>query len=262
MEPFRIKYQGLGGSKQKLFVVVSMLCLTLAACNNDDDPAPRNYPLRLSFKQMAGTQALSINGSYTTPLGEPITITAFKYYISNIELIDAGGKIDKIDNSYFLVDAKDPSSNSMVVMAPGNTYTAIRFVVGVDSARNVSGVQTGALDPALGMFWTWNTGYIMAKLEGKSAASRAPQQGVTYHIGGFRASETVLDPVSLAMPVPIKLKTTGTSEVVLSANALSWFAGANPIKIADDPASMNPGPLAQRIAANYRNMFEVVAVNN
>jgi hypothetical protein len=36
--------------------------------------------------------------------------------------------------------------------------TAIKFLLGVDSLKNVSGIQTGALDPAKGMFWTWNTG--------------------------------------------------------------------------------------------------------
>ena len=43
--------------------------------------------------------------------------------------------------------------------------------LGVDSLRNVTGVQTGALDPAMDMYWTWNTGYVMAKLE--AAAQQA-----------------------------------------------------------------------------------------
>ena len=261
MEKFRLNQQRRGWQAKMPLALAGLLSLFLAGCN-DDSPAPNIYPLRLSFKQTAGNQPLSLNGSYTTPLGEPITITAFKYYISNIELVGPAGKTDKIYNNYFLIDAKEPATNSVVVMAPGTNYTAIRFVVGVDSARNVSGVQTGALDPALGMFWTWNTGYIMAKLEGKSAVSTAPQQGVTYHIGGFKSAESVLEPITMPLPQPVVLKTSGTSEVVLSANALSWFAGAANVKIADESFCMNPGPLAQKIAANYRKMFAVVAVNN
>jgi hypothetical protein len=52
--------------------------------------------------------------------------------------------------------------------------TGIRFLLGVDSARNVSGIQTGALDPARGMFWTWNSGYVMAKIEGSSPSAHVP----------------------------------------------------------------------------------------
>ncbi|WP_316930094.1 MbnP family protein, partial [Hymenobacter sp. IS2118] len=38
---------------------------------------------------------------------------------------------------------------------PVGDYQSVSFTVGVDSARNVAGAQTGALDPNNGMFWTW-----------------------------------------------------------------------------------------------------------
>ena len=51
---------------------------------------------------------------------------------------------------------------------PAGNYNSLSFLLGVDSMHNVSGAQTGALDPANDMFWTWNSGYVMAKMEGAS----------------------------------------------------------------------------------------------
>jgi hypothetical protein len=72
--------------------------------------------------------------------------------------------------------------------------------LGVDSIRNVSGIQTGALDPLKGMFWTWNSGYVMAKLEGSSESSNSAGNRFTYHIGGFRPGMNVLKTIDLIIP--------------------------------------------------------------
>ena len=53
---------------------------------------------------------------------------------------------------------------------PEGDYTELQFLLGVDSLHNVSGAQTDDLDPAKDMFWTWNSGYVMAKMEGNSPA--------------------------------------------------------------------------------------------
>ena len=66
---------------------------------------------------------------------------------------------------------------------PEGSYTEMSYVLGVDSTRNVSGAQAGALSTANGMFWSWSTGYIMLKAEGTS-----PNSGTgsfSFHLGGF-----------------------------------------------------------------------------
>jgi len=238
------------------------LSIFLFACKKEASQDVPQYPLRLSFINKAGTQPLVLNTSYTNPHGEPITITQFKYYISNISLIDIDDKETKLPDTYFLVDQNTAASTSFIVNAPGSAYKAVRFIIGVDSARNVSGVQTGALDPANGMFWTWITGYIMAKMEGTSSVSTAPLAGVTYHIGGFKTGENVLKQITLNLPTNVLLKTGAASEVVIDADAMAWFKGAHNIKIATDAFCMNPGTLAMQVADNYAQMFSVEAVNN
>ncbi len=66
------------------------------------------------------------------------------------------------------------------------------FLLGVDSLHNVSGAQTDALDPAKDMFWTWNTGYVMAKLEGNSPSSALVNNKYEFHVGGFSGKYNVL----------------------------------------------------------------------
>jgi hypothetical protein len=66
------------------------------------------------------------------------------------------------------------------INVPAGTYTGMYLTMGVDSARNVSGAQEGALDPANGMFWSWTSGYIMIKAEGLSPQGAGGS--FTYHL--------------------------------------------------------------------------------
>lgn len=75
-------------------------------------------------------------------------------------------------------------------------YDSITFLIGVDSLHNVSGAQTGALDPVNDMFWTWNSGYVMAKLEGNSSSSPQMNQKFEYHIGGYSGKHNVVKKLS------------------------------------------------------------------
>lgn len=178
---------------------------------------------------------------------DTLVINRFKYYISHIQLINAAGKTIVPDHQYYLVDIADEKSTRIQLnIAPGD-YTGIRFLVGVDSIRNVSGVQTGALDPLHGMFWTWNSGYIMAKLEGTASSSMIAGKQFTYHIGGFRRHHNTTRMIQLN-------STVFTDTLTIVADAAKWFNGIN---IAREPVCHSPGALAVRFADNYSNMFSI-----
>lgn len=57
----------------------------------------------------------------------------------------------------------------------------VRLTLGVDSTTNAAGVHCCALDPANGMYWSWQSGYIQFKLEGKEKNG----QQLNLHLGGF-----------------------------------------------------------------------------
>jgi hypothetical protein len=225
----------------------------LAACNKDEPLV--EVPVSMNLQHLAGSNALALGTLVTTPLGEAVTFNIFKYYLSNFSVIYANGAEHKISDTYFLVDEANASSKAFKFNVPEGQVKEIRFWVGVDSARNVSGVQTGALDPANGMFWTWNSGYIFAKLEGRSPVSPAPLTAVTYHIGGFRTGQNALRQISISLPTNLTVNNSSLYTITLTADVMKWFRSKTDISIATEPFTMEPGSLAMKVADNYAQMF-------
>jgi hypothetical protein len=197
-------------------------------------------------------------GTYTNAAGEALTVSMLSYYISNIRLVATDGSDYVEKESYHLIrHGVNGSMHFHLKDVPQGDYKAIRFIIGVDSARNVSGSQTGALDVNNGMFWTWNTGYIMAKMEGKSDVSKDGNKNFKYHPGGFSGPNSVLRTVQLDFPTTMALGTKMNGDIVLKADILKWFAPQN-VSIAEVNTIMTPGPDASKIADNYAKMFSII----
>jgi hypothetical protein len=143
-------------------------------------------------------------------------------------------------------------------------YSNLVFQVGVDSIHNVSGAQTGALDPAKGMFWTWNSGYVMAKLEGSSSVSNQPIHAMAYHIGGFREPNNTVTTINLPFPQgkELEINDQEVHELYITADINAWFSGPHPIHIKEIPTCTTPGILAKNISENYAGMFKLVQAIN
>jgi hypothetical protein len=252
---------------------MNMRCITilmagliaLAGCKDEGTPPLQpSGTLKLSFANTVGSSPLVLNTqTYTNPFGENYTVSKFKYYITNIKLINPSVTMPE-NESYHLVDQSQAPSQQFSFALPVNRYTAISFLLGVDSTRNVSGAQTGALDPLNDMFWTWNSGYIMAKLEGNSPVSAQPSNKVEYHIGGFKGANSVLKPIVLPLPsaTPLDIRADKTSEIKITADLAKWWQNPNDIKIAVLPVCTTPGAQAKQVADNYANMFTLTDVIN
>lgn len=211
--------------------------------------AQKKQQLTIHFEHRFGSQLLVPEQTYYLNDTDTLVINRFKYYLSHIELINEKGVIVKPKHDYYLINSAEETSMTIQLTIPEGKYTGIHFLLGVDSIRNVSGVQTGALDPLHGMFWTWNSGYVMAKLEGTSNSSKIAGKQFTYHIGGFRNKQRVSR--------QIKLTASFTNELTILADARYWFDGPNKISIAKEPICHSPGELAVRIADNYSRMFSI-----
>ena len=144
------------------------------------------------------------------------------------------------------------------VSIPAGDYTSLQFLLGVDSLHNVSGAQTDDLDPANDMFWTWNTGYVMAKMEGNSPESKLVNNKFEFHIGGFSGPYNVLKPVQLDFPEKILHLVAGkTYEININADINAWWQHPHDIKISEHAIITSPGKLAKDISDNYANMFHI-----
>ena len=242
-----------------------MLAGLLSACQKElqeGSPAQTGQVnLNIRFNPVVDGNPLVLNRTYTNYFHEPYTVKTFKFYISQVDLIGTDGSAYKVDRkNYYLIDEADSTTATISIAPAARAYRELAFVIGVDSTRNVSGAQTGALDPANGMFWTWNSGYIMAKLEGSSPLSTAPDNRIEYHIGGFKQPYNVARRVVLPLPAAPVFSAGSTNTVAISANVNIWFHVQFELHIAKTPVWMTPGDTSARIADNYASMFAVTTI--
>ncbi|HEU4718514.1 MAG TPA: MbnP family protein [Bacteroidia bacterium] len=251
-------------------LLAASLIFFAAGCRKDTDQTEPVTPatgIILSFSNVADTVPLTLNSAtynYVNANGDSFNVTTYKYYISNVSFTDANNNTWSEPESYHLVNAADPNSlNVSISGIPAGNYTSIHFMIGVDSTRNVSGAQTGALDPANDMFWTWNTGYIMAKFEGKSPSSTAAAHSLTFHIGGYGGANATQQWVTSSFGSQTANVTTSVIPVVhISSNMLEWFRSPSVIDFSTTNSVASPGNNALTIAHNYADMFTVTGITN
>ncbi len=229
-------------------------------------PVEDSFNLTIRFPPMVDTLKLHFDSVYHNFWDEPYSVSAFKFYVSKFDLIntDSNRVYHLNTDKYFLVDAADSASQSVKLLATPFTYNRISFLIGVDSLRNVSGMQTGALDPAKGMFWSKTSGYIMARLEGHSAVSAMAANAISYQVGGFAGDSNALRKPTLLFPFGQYLQITAGKRSVVNVDAdiNAWFYNPHQIKIKTTPSCSTPGPLSNDISENYSSMFTVTAVIN
>ena len=252
--------------KNKLFCLPLFLFFVLPTGNdlNKLQLPEKTGTIKISFVNTVKAVPLQLRtASYTNPFGEEYTVSKFKYYISHVALAPATGATRE-NADHYLIDEDKPESLSFSFPVSTGTYTSLSFLPGVDSLHNVSGAQTGALDPLNDMFWTWNTGYIMAKIEGTSPQSKLVNNKVEFHIGGFTGPNSVLQNIRLNFPAgkTLQVQEGKTSEIIIEVDINSWWQQPNDIKIAEHPVCSTPGVLAKKIADNYNKMFTIKDISN
>ena len=246
-------------------VMLSISCKKEYSLEDAAKPA-KDYNFTILFKPVVDTVSLKFDSSYLNRYNELYKVSAFKFYVSNIALVNTDSNISyKLKKEeYYLVDFSDSVSTVLKLKAVPFKYNRISLTIGVDSIHNVSGAQTGALDPAKGMFWTWNSGYIMAKLEGTSPQSNQTGNKIEYHIGGFKGPENAVRTVTLLYPFAMELNVSDStvSNMIITANSNAWFYNPHEIKISNNPVCTTPGVMAKNISENYTKMFTVVEIKN
>jgi hypothetical protein len=247
----------------KTAVIIVLTSLMYTSCRKEEQPVTtaQTGTVNLEFFNVAGGSNLQLNSKwYINEHGDSFTVSRFNYYISNIVLNGSSGTGNYTEHeSYHLVEHSSNSSDMAFKLSavPAGKYSSIKVTIGVDSLRNVSGAQTGALDPALGNFWSWNSGYIMLKLEGTSPKSTAVDGKVLFHCGGFSGANNVLKTITLNFPNEVEVTTTSNPHIHVQADMLTLFKGPNVIDFAVTNTIHMPGASARHIADNYAGMFTI-----
>jgi hypothetical protein len=262
----------------KLTPVTALLCIAafglsaFSGCKEDEIPDPvtptptPTTSLKIAFTNVVGASPLTLGTTlqYQNLNGDSFAVTTYKYYISNIRLTDNNNNTWSEPESYHLINHANPASCVLTLTGmPAATYTSVTFMIGVDSARNVSGAQTGALDPANDMFWTWNSGYIMAKFEGKSPSSTIVADNVFLHVAGFGGQYAAQRTVSPTFGSSTAIVTTTTiPQINVTCDVQEWFQNPTPIDFSSVNNINTTGAMAATLANNYVDMFTVTSITN
>ena len=205
----------------------------------------------IKFEAIANGKKIVLNDSiYTNNFGENYTVSKLKFYISNLYLLNL--KSNSEFNNIYLIDIKN--NDSVKCVNYPEDINAISFQLGVDSALNCSGAQSGALDPLNDMFWTWNSGYINFKLEGISSASTADKQRIEQHIGGYKFPYGTQRKIQFMIPYKYFEK---NKTITIQIDLDKYWDGENKISIAKTPVIASPGEQAKNAAGNFVKMFSI-----
>ena len=242
-------------------MLAGVLMLAITGCKKEEStlktPPKGDFKIEFEHVWAANLDPFYMNTKMFHPkTGDSLTFTTMKYYISNIKLINADGTTWDDEESYYLLDVSDPTSLVInFANVPVGTYTGMYLTMGVDSARNVSGAQEGALDPANGMFWSWNSGYIMIKAEGLSPQGTGGS--FTYHLGGFSGSDkAVLDKqVNFPTAGPLTISPNGTPTIHMLANPARLFHTYG--SVANGSVIMAPGVNAGIMAFDFQDWVKL-----
>lgn len=237
-----------------LMILLSVFSIGYSFAQNKEK---KRAAVEIHFEHYVGDEVLQLDsGNYANSLGQDFTITKFNYYISHIQLTRKDGEI-YLSDQYFLIKEEDSHSKMIeLVKIPPGEYTSIQFMIGVDSLANCNGIQSGALDPINGMFWTWNTGYIFLKLEGTSMASNAPNGILEYHIGGFKSPSNCIRTANLALTSPLIITKKETSEITIITDVMELLTSPVNIDFSELPV-VTGVENSQMICDNYMDAFSI-----
>lgn len=255
--------------KSNFYALLCAMLFIHVGCSDDESPAKNTGSVVFEFDARVGTQNLQLgSGTYKNSLNQDFSVDVLRYYISNIKLKKAEGTIyedpmsEDGSKGYYLIDDSDPVSTFIELKnVPAGSYTEAEFTIGIDATRISEGAQTGALDPAHGLFWSWNSGYIFMQFEGTSPVSTEDDDAIMYHVGGYKT-----DPANAMLVNNIKVKsiTFGGDEAKVSPktepeihiiiDVLKFFEGDKTIDFSTAGQCHMPS-CGSGIAANYVNTF-------
>jgi len=128
------------------------------------------------------------DSSFFTNDSNNLQIDVLKFYSSQFQFLKNGTIVLEEHNSFHLLDASFPKSLHITIENQQYIdFDQLNFNFGIDSIANVSGAIGGDLDPTKGMYWTWQSGYINFKLEGKSKLCTTRNNEFQFHLGGYQS---------------------------------------------------------------------------
>lgn len=243
--------------------LISILILTFAifatSCKKEDN-SPKNTKQVLDFHwhSMVGTTDASYGVQFTSSDGIKFKISDWRYYVSNFVLIKEDGTEYPIADKLFLINIAN--SDYSLDSVPVGNYKGFKFTVGLDSVTNHQDPTTyGASNPlslqSPSIHWSWNSGYIFMKIEGKydstiaQTGGSAINQSFFFHVG--------LDKLKKVVDYsnhPFSVVSGENKKLHIEMDFLKILNGID-LKTENGTHTMDNMPLATKVSNNWPSAF-------
>jgi len=258
---------------KKILTIIAISSLFFASCSKDEvvQTVESNGKTSISFDATVNGADLALNKDFTIG-ANTYNFSKFRYWVSNLVLVNSKGEEYKVPSSYYLIEETGAvavqdgaftypaTKREDVVLAdiPAGDYTSIKFSVGVDEKYNSNmSLQAGELSQLNGMTnisWMWMTSYIFTSVTGtvKDATSTKTLKVET----GLNANYKT---VSLTLPSTLKIGSSKTGAIVLNVDVAKVFDGVD--VIANPTVGASQATVMAAVAANYQGkVFTVKSV--
>ncbi len=199
----------------------------------------------LSIQILFQNNTLEKERLYFTQSGDTLTFDKVKFYISNVEFIDTKGNSTTIHDYPQLIDWDKPESLKLDFNSVAVEEGWLQFTLGVPLEYNTNGAFDGDLDPVLGMYWAWQSGYIFIKMEGHSPSAPTLKNKFQFHLGGYAGAMNALTQVKL--PIHVQSKS-------LKVDLAPFF---NALQLQTTPTVMVPGSQAVTLSQTFNSCFRI-----
>ncbi|MES2849560.1 MAG: MbnP family protein [Bacteroidota bacterium] len=225
--------------KFKLIFILLLLCSVNVACSQKKAISIRFNPVYDSLQLEPGKKYPYKNDS--------VEISVLKFYISGIKFYSNDELAGETEKKHHLIDLENaPSLYILHTDEKHKEFNRIQFSIGVDSLTSESGVFGGDLDPVNGMYWTWQSGYINFKLEGKSKLCPSRKNQFTFHIGGYQYPYNSIQNLNFTI--------TNIDKIVININIAQLLSQ---LKLTELYEVMSPNEKAVEMARKIAAAFSV-----
>lgn len=159
---------------------------------------------KVTFRFMMDGEPLVLDSAMVVQGRGPVTVETFRFYVADMALgAHAAASpqrhhlVDAADPETWAIDLEDEAGRKAAAEVPVISDDRLEFSLGIDSLTNVSGALGGDLDPTLGMYWAWQSGYVNMKIEGTNPNCPARGNHFQYHLGGYSGAFNAIQRVKL-----------------------------------------------------------------
>lgn len=261
-------------------IALIILTLVLTASCSDDNSTNNELPpvetevgtLQLDFNNMVGDKMIDLtnNSNYTNSSKENYSIEDFKYIISNVVLYKDNGEsfTYPVADNYNIVKENDDASKSIKLSnIPVGEYTSIKFGIGVDQSKYPLDDSINFIPAAQdnGLYWSWATGYIFMKLDGKFTPSAGGiEEAYKFHIGSLGTNLDLYNEIKLDLATtPLAITDKNSAKIIINADVAKLFDGKNTYSLIEDAKDVTMDATnAKKVGDNITGVFSLNSVTN